>query len=100
MNPELNPNLNLYDADSICCLCECAEGNHLLFNSCPILDNNPICHDCCVISCLKNDIAEKFSKVVGKDITLDEVNKICQDCGLNYGKQNEELAKKLEQESL
>lgn len=59
----------------------------------------PICAtDCCMIECLKPTIAEKFSKVIGKEITLDEVNGACKNCGKNYGKQNTELARKLEQE--
>ena len=97
MNKEQNN--DLYDFDTQCTLCVCVPGNHLKFFSCPILENNPISTDCCLIGCLKNDAAEKFSKATGKEITLEQMNEICKQCGQNYGVQNEELAKKLEREN-
>jgi hypothetical protein len=89
-----------YDFETICTLCTCVEKTHAIFWKCPILDNNPICGECCQVGCLKNNIAGKFSKALGKDISLEDINKACTDCGRNYAKQNEELAKQLERESL
>lgn len=96
MNQEQNK--ELYDFETQCSLCVCIPATHILFHSCPILENNPICKDCCLISCLKDDIAIKFSQALGKEITLEQVNEVCKQCGKNYGKQNPELAKKLENE--
>lgn len=95
MNQEINK--DVYDINTQCTLCVCPPGNHILFHLCPILENNPICKDCCLVSCLKDDIAVKFSQVIGKTITLEEINAVCKSCGKNYGKQNPELAKQLEQ---
>jgi hypothetical protein len=92
------PNKEVYDLESVCTLCVCSPANHILFWPCPILSNEKICTDCCQVSCLKDDIAIKFSQALGKEITLEEVNKACQSCGKNYGKQNPELAKRLENE--
>lgn len=89
-----------YDLETICSLCECSEKVHAIFWSCPILSGEKICIDCCQTGCLKKDIAEKFSKALGKEITLDQVNNFCRDCGKNYATQNEQLAKKLENDSL
>jgi len=95
-----NPLYKVYDTETICTMCQCKEGTHALFNSCPIMDNNPICHDCCLIGCLKDDIALQFSNTTGKQLTLEQVNEACKACGKNYAKQNPELAKKLENESM
>jgi len=99
MTPETNKDLDLYDFNTVCTMCECQPGTHVIFNSCPIMDGFPICAtDCCMIECLKPTIAEKFSKVIGKEITLENVNEACKNCGKNYAKQNPELAKQLENE--
>ena len=89
-----------YDFETICTLCTCVEKTHAIFWKCPILDNNPICGECCQIGCLKSDIAERFSKVLEKEITIEEVNEACKKCGKNYACQNPDLAKKIESDSL
>jgi hypothetical protein len=45
---------------------------------------------------LTDDIDEKVSARVGKQMTKEQINEICNACGLNCGKQNAELAKSLE----
>lgn len=86
-----------YDFQTVCTLCQCAEGTHIQFHSCPILEDNPICStDCCIVACLKTDVAIRFSQVLGRNVSLEQVNEACKKCGRNYACQNEKLAKEME----
>lgn len=46
---------------------------------------------------LTDDIDKKVSARLGKEITKEQINEICTTCGLNCGKQNQDLATSLEQ---
>ena len=77
----MNTKYNIDKNDDVCCLCECMAGVHLLFWSCPIFDDELICSDCCHINSLKLDSNKKFSDKLGKEISKEELEKYCKDCG-------------------
>jgi len=79
-----------------CCMCECADGNHLIFWKCPIFYNEFICSECCSIEFLKDGIDKKVSVKLGKPITTAEINSSCLNCGMNNACQNQDLANKIE----
>lgn len=81
----------------ICPLCECDQNAHLVFWKCPLFENELICQQCCHIEMLTDDIDKKVSARMGKEMTKDQINETCNKCGLNCGKQNPELATKLEE---
>ncbi len=79
-----------------CCLCECDSKAHVIYWECPLFLNYKICQRCCQIDTLRHDVANMFSKRLGRRMTLAEINEACKDCGKNYATQNEQLADDLE----
>lgn len=79
-----------------CNLCECTGENHPVYWSCPLFDGEEICQRCCQVECLRRDIDQKFSYALGRSITLEEINQVCQQCNKNYALQNESLADQIE----
>ena len=75
-------------AETICAACECQPETHLVFYSCPIFENESICNECCYIGCLQPYVDKQFSKKLGREITKEEINKTCLECGRNYAKQD------------
>ncbi len=79
-----------------CNLCECDPRMHAFYWSCPLFEGEEICQNCCQVDTLREDVAETFSKSLGRPISLDEINEACRKCGKNYGLQNEQLADDIE----
>lgn len=84
----------------ICSMCECPQNNHLVFYECPLFSGNPICRDCCLIDLMKDDVDIKVSAKLGNPIDKQTINSICFSCGMNNACQNNDLAKKIETETL
>lgn len=79
-----------------CNLCECDPRAHIVYWSCPLFKGDEICQNCCQVDALRPEIADQFSKALGKKMSLDEINEACRNCGKNYGVQNEQLADDIE----
>ncbi len=64
----------------ICSVCECAKEMHTYFFSCPLLDGEKICCDCC-----HNDIsldnAIKRLEAIGLTFTREQIDATCEKCG-------------------
>lgn len=80
----------------ICSMCECPPNYHIVQWPCPIFENELICGDCCQVGCLRESVAEEFSKKLGRKITVEEINERCGNCGRNYAMQDEQLADDIE----
>jgi hypothetical protein len=82
-----------------CCLCECDPKVHLCYFKCPIFEQNDICADCCLLDALRPGIEKKFSEKLGREITREEIDKMCKECGRNHATEDGPLAIELENNS-
>ena len=82
-----------------CCLCECDPKVHLVYFKCPIFEQNDICADCCLLDALRPGAEKKFSEKLGREITREEMNKMCKECGRNHAVEDGQLAIELENNS-
>lgn len=78
-----------------CCYCECKNTEHPCGWKCPIFNGNMICSQCCNIDVLRKDAPEHFSKQLGREITREEINAACRDCGRNHAMESEAIADQL-----
>jgi hypothetical protein len=85
--------------DFTCNLCECPTNVHICGWACPIFEGNAICSECCLLDALRSDIDKKFSAKLGRDITKEEINEACKNCGKNNATQNEQMADNLENQT-
>lgn len=92
---------DIFDADKHskghrCCLCECDPRVHVCFFNCPIFEKELICAECCLTDVLRSNIEEKFSEKLGRNITREEINSFCNDCGRNHAIEDSVLADELD----
>lgn len=80
----------------VCCACDCPPAIHLSGWKCPIFNKEIVCSDCCLIEALKTDVAKVFSEKLGRQITLEEINQTCLDCGRNNAMQDDAKARDIE----
>lgn len=79
-------------ASFTCCYCECVEAAHACGWKCPIFNDNPICSQCCLVDALRKDAPKIFSEKLGREITREEINAICNKCGRNHATEDDALA--------
>ena len=80
----------------MCVLCECGDPKaHVCYWNCPIFNNEKICATCCTIDTLRSGAEKNFSKALGRDITREEINEFCRNCGRNHACESDEIADKL-----
>ena len=82
-----------------CCYCECVEAAHICGWKCPIFKDNLICSQCCLVDALRTEAPKVFSEKLGREITREEINEFCRNCGRNNAVEDDALADKIQNNS-
>jgi hypothetical protein len=83
-----------------CCACECDTSEHVCGWKCPIFNKELICSQCCLVDVLRKDTPKIFSARLGREITREEINKMCGDCGRNHAVEDDTLADQIQSSEL
>ena len=64
----------------ICSICECPREMHTYFFTCPLLEGEKICCECCHSEVALESIIKKF-KDIGLEYNREGIDAKCQECG-------------------